>query len=130
MIRRTGSVDYEIDMGDHRRQYRIFHANMLKKWCAPVVTSYFGDEGTEEADDIITWRDEADEEEPVINEELTVQQKLELQELLGKYDATLQSTPGKTTLTEHCIEVGQSQPMRLIAFPTPIEKPSRPSCAT
>ena len=119
VIRRTGSVDYEIDMGDHHRRYRIFHVNMLKKWCAPVVTSYLGDEGTEEADDILTWRDEADEEELIINEELAVQQKLELQELLGKYDATLQSTPGKTTLTEHRIDVGQSQPVRLPPYRLP-----------
>ena len=118
VIRRIGSVDYKIDMGDHHRRYGIFHVNMLKKWCVPVVTSYFGDEGTEEADDIITWRDEADEEELVINKELTVQRKLELQELLEKYDATLQSTPGKT-LTEHRIDVGQSQPVRLPPYCLP-----------
>ena len=64
--------------GRSSQAVRDFHVNMLKKWCVPVVTSYFGDEGTEEADDIITWRDEADEEELVINKELTVQQKLEL----------------------------------------------------
>ena len=85
---------------------------MLKKWCTPVAVSYFADDETEEPDDLVLWRDELGEKQSVVNEALTVRQKQELQALFDKYAGTLQSTPGRMSLAEHRIDVGQSPAVR------------------
>ena len=119
VIRRIGQVDYEVDMGDHRKRLRVFHVNMLKKWHVPAVASYFGDQGADEADDVVLWKDDAEETQPVINEELTPRQKQELQRLLHEYTSTLQDAPGQMMLAEHRIDVGQSRPVRLPPYRLP-----------
>ena len=38
IIQQTGPVDYCVDMYDHRKRKRVFHINMLRKWCSAQQT--------------------------------------------------------------------------------------------
>ena len=41
VIKPVGKVNYLIDMCDRRKRKRVFHINLLKKWCIPTSTGYF-----------------------------------------------------------------------------------------
>ena len=51
ITKRVGLVNYQVDMHDRRKRFRIFHVNMLKEYHLrpPMHTNCFNDEeGTEE----------------------------------------------------------------------------------
>ena len=77
------------------------------------------DHEAEEADDVVLWKDDVEETQPVINEELTPRQKQELQRLLHEHANTLRDAPGQTRFAEHRINVGQSQPVCLPPYRLP-----------
>ena len=59
VIKPVGKVNYLIDTCDHRKRKRVFHINLLKKWCIPTSTGYFTQDVTEEVieDEVPTWQD-------------------------------------------------------------------------
>lgn len=45
---RVGSVNYRVEMHDHRKKNRVFHVNMLKKWHAQVAdVNWMQEEGAD-----------------------------------------------------------------------------------
>ena len=46
-----------------------------------------------------------------VTSNLTVQQQQQLQELMGEFPAIFRETPGRTTVTEHEIHVGDAAPI-------------------
>ena len=112
IVAKKGDVDYVVDLGDRRKRWRTFHVNMLKEWQESKPLSLYTEEGSEEEmDDVVFW-DEGSGKNPVINTELSEQQKQELQHILADYDDVFNSTPGRTQLTDHRINVGTANPVR------------------
>ena len=107
-------------MGNTKKSKRIFHVNMLKKWQVQESTGYLMKEVGEEEDEeeILTW-DGGEDGKPKMWEQLTPIQKQELNVLLKKYERVLQKLPGQTKLTEHTINTGDIQPVRLPPYRIP-----------
>ena len=118
IIKPVGKVTYEVDMHDRRKQKRVFHVNMLKKWETPTDVAMFNDE-VDPSDEIVLWRDATAKQQPVINSSLTPTQLQELHHTLQSFSDVLNSKPGRTTVAEHHIEVGDARPIRLPPYRLP-----------
>ena len=38
--KKVGDVDYQVDMWDKKKRYRVLHVNLLSKWHAPSNNAY------------------------------------------------------------------------------------------
>ena len=54
--RRIGEAYYEVQMKERRKQKRVFHVNMLRKWHPPTAVSFMAEEVGEDVDNVVTWR--------------------------------------------------------------------------
>jgi len=67
IIRKVGTVDYEVGTPGQRREKKIYHVNFLKKWHvlpsvqAALLVEDVGDEMEEEQTEIATWDGPSDE---------------------------------------------------------------------
>ena len=115
VLRKIGTVNYEVDMADRKKKKRILHVNMLKQWYSPTAVSFLAEEVPEETDDIVLWDTpiDRDDEAPVISDRLSPEQHRDLQGLLKEFDDVLNSRPGKTASAECRINTGTSPPIRL-----------------
>ena len=110
VVQHLGKVNYEIEMADKWKKKWIVCINMLRKWHIPlnlVCLAFEVMEDSEESEDLVDWDGScscAEEEKPLVSEELDEQQQAELEELLCESKDVLQSEPGRTTWTEHCID--------------------------
>ena len=59
----------------------------------------------------------------MINDQLSREQKEELQEVLTEFVDSLHSIPGRTMLAEHQIDVGSAHPIKIIFLPTDCHTP-------
>ncbi|KAL5486579.1 hypothetical protein EMCRGX_G019081, partial [Ephydatia muelleri] len=131
VLKQVGTVDYEIDMHDHRKRKRIFHVNMLREFSPPsdsMAVGYWCAEeaylGEPKADDgeVPVWREELGSELeacPVMGEQLTTEQKEELAGVLKEFAGVFSDLPGRTSLAEHPIECGSARPIRLAPYRIP-----------
>ena len=81
IVRWIGAVKYEVDMIGRKKQHRVLHVNMLRKWYVPTATSYLSEEVDNGADDDVVLCREDDPEDdntPTINDKLSPTQKREL----------------------------------------------------
>ena len=105
VVRRTGAVNYEVNMFDTRKRRRVFYVNMLRKWHTPSATSFFVEEVATsplEQDDVVMWKDDCVEDQPVIDEELAE----------DRFSDILKNEPGQTSLVDHQIDTGMAKPVR------------------
>ena len=106
-----GAVNYEIDLRE-RDTTKIVHCNLLRRWHARAE-----EENTslvnvvEESDDIISYRWEQDEP-PQFGDQLTLEDRRKLQQLLKQYPTVMARRPGRTTQAQHQIVTGDAQPVR------------------
>ena len=122
VLRRVGTVTYQIDMFDTRKRRRIFHVNMLRKWHTPNATSFLAEDDDAmdiENEEVVMWRGDEVEDQPVVSKELDTEKHAELQILLGEFSDVLRSTPGRTSMAEHNIETGTANPIRLPPYRLP-----------
>ena len=56
VARRCGKVNYEVRMCDRRKQYKIFHVNMLRVWYPPVDVAGVAIEAVED-EEIVVWKE-------------------------------------------------------------------------
>ena len=121
VVRKVSPVSYEVDMFDHAKRKRVFHVNMLRKWHSPAAVNLWaeGDATSPDPDEIVLWKDDPVPQELSVSEKLSRSQLEELQSLLGEYQDVLRGTPGKTTMAEHAIDTGDSQPVRLHPYRVP-----------
>ena len=119
VIKPVGVVNYLVHLHDRKKSKRVFHINMLREWHAPISTSYLAQIADEEAEeeDIPNWNDAGGT--PTLGDQLSVEQKKELQTLLDEFCSVFQTKPGKTSLAEHCIQVVDNQPVRLPPYRLP-----------
>ena len=118
VTRRIGEACYEIQMTDRRKQKRVFHVNMLRKWHPPTAVSFMAEEGREDVDDVVTWKED-DDGKPQIGSQLSPAQTRDVENILQEFSVVLSSKPGRTTVTEHQIDTGQASPVRLPPYRLP-----------
>ena len=70
-------------------------------------------------DDIIPWEGRPEGERPALGGHLTPTQVAELNQLLQTFEDVLQERPGRTSLTEHWINVGGARPIKLAPYRLP-----------
>ena len=118
VTRRIGEACYEIQMTDRRKQKRVFHVNMLRKWHPPTAVSFMAEEVRKDVDDVVTWKED-DDGTPQIGSQLSPAQTRDVEKILQEFSEVLCSKPGRTTVTEHQIDTGQASPVRLPPYRLP-----------
>ena len=88
---------------------------MLKKWYPPEATSFWTAEEMasepDEEESIPTWKGECGVD-PVINTQLTEQQKGQLLELLTEFEVVMGGNLGQTSACQHHIHTKEGPPVR------------------
>ena len=118
--RKIGDVNYEVEMHDKKKRQRIFHIDMLKPWNTPENVTYMSIlsgkelEGGNECfkNDEIQYPFEMDSEEPKVNPMLNDAQRCQLKNLMQEFKDVFNDIPGRTSLVEHKIDVGDAKPIR------------------
>ena len=83
--KKIGDVNYQVDMREKKKQYRVFHINLLSKWYAPS-TAYTAEVVEEVFDDEIpVWKDNSSEEFRYTTGKLSNSQSQQLYSLLNDY---------------------------------------------
>ena len=119
VIRQVDLVNYEVDLGPHRRKrHPVFHINLLRLFRQPQLVAFTTATSAEDEDNTT---DEAledscpllsDKGEPTVNPLLEEAQPAELMNLLGEFSSTLTAQPGRTNAVQHDIQTGSAQPIR------------------
>ena len=104
VTKRIGRVNYQVRLHDRRKQLRVFHINMLRKWHQPQSENYLVQE-VNESDEIPVWQEEG-KSAPIIGDQLSNEQRQDVKELLAKFEKVFDEKPGQTTLAEHRIQTG------------------------
>ena len=126
VLRKLNEVDYEVETPGRRKDKRIYHINLLKQWHEPNV-ALLALPGEEDDQNIEIPTTEADGVEeglyPLqdgvpdvkmseIAPGLTEEQHKDLEELVAVFPTVFHGKPGRTTLTQHQINVGDAAPIR------------------
>ena len=123
VLKCVGKVNYQIDMHDRRKRKRILHANMLRPWHVPKGTGYYVEEVSDtEQDDVPVWSEGPDsngEDQPLFGDQLSSEQRADMNTLLEEYTDVMQNNPGKTTLAQHHIRTGDARPVKLPPYRLP-----------
>ena len=90
--RRMGTVNYLVNMNNHKKSQRVFHVNMLRKYHIPGETSLLAEEVPDtEAEDIPTWNKlQMSDGEPQMGKKLTDEQQTQLVQLLTEYSCVVE----------------------------------------
>ena len=119
IICQVGEVNYEVDMHDRRKRQHVFHMNMLCQWNATMEMANLVAESVEPQTDgdteAMEWGHHEDGK-PNICEGLREEQRKDLQKMLRDFTDVLQSEPGRTTLAEHRIDIGEAKPIRQVPY--------------
>ena len=108
VTRRTGKVNYEIQMPDKGGRKQVFHINHLRKWLEPAcaVNAVIEDgDGIEE----YRWNNR---QQPQFGQHLSMDQKREIGQLLSQFPRVTSDTPGRTNKATHKIRTMGSPPVR------------------
>jgi len=110
VVRKIGTVDYEVDVGKSRKQLRVYHINMLKKWRVRAETCMFVHTGEDEIIECVL--EESENWRAVeISSELSVKQKQQMGQLLRKYSTVFSDKPSITNAAKFSIETGDAKPI-------------------
>ena len=120
VTRVVDKVNYELDLGPHRRKrFRVFHINLLRQFHQPQLPAFMSPAAADEDDPGTEAILEdchptpAAPGSPTISPDLTQQQQTELTELLEEFRDVLDAKPGRTVLVEHDIHTANAQLTRL-----------------
>ena len=124
VLKRMGRVTYQVDMHDHKKRKRVFHVNMLSEFNTPDLAGCAEELEDIEEDGVAVWSKgptagTEDAEKPAFGEQLSTQQRTELEQLLADFKSIMGNTPGKTDITEHGIQTGTVRPVRLPPYRLP-----------
>ena len=95
ITRKIGDVDYEVELSGRRKNLKILHVNMLRKWYPLSAMDLLAEEvAATSKEDIITWKDQSvDGANPVIGTGLNTEQSEELQDLLESFADMVRDKP-------------------------------------
>ena len=136
VTRKVGTVDYEIEMPGRRQERKIYHVNLMKKWhvMTPQPVLLVADLETEEetsessSGEHESWSEEmsdwghisAEQFFPLVENEglqdmmldIPEPQRGQLAKVLSSYPSVIANTPGRTTVVQHYITVGDAIPVQ------------------
>ena len=121
---KVAEADYRIDING---KSKIFHANMLKSYVTRDTTDQV-------SANVLIDLDDQDSPESFfcplestecvsdvrLHEDLSEDQRLQIQDLLGRYESIFTDLPGRTSLTECHIRMIDETPIRQRPYPVPI----------
>ena len=131
------SVDYEVEVPGRRSGKKVYHINLLKRWypaqpetrtvCLALDTSWQEEMSDEDIpvtgmleENLYPLNAETVEiEMSVIAPNLSEVEQRQLHELLQEFSPVIQTSPGRTTIAEHEIYVGDTFDNGPIASHTP-----------
>jgi len=131
VLRRCENNNYELDLG-HRKA--ILHINCLRKYEAPdadnvqqvnMIISDYTDVEADCADMSAVTGDDRTGVTPQqgvpynIGQQLSAEQRDQMEQLLSRYRGVFSDTPGRTNLTEHVIRVTDETPCYQPAYRIP-----------
>lgn len=132
ILKKVGNVDYRINMDG---KTKTFHANMLKLYIdrnnendagvlgiagvAVVDLADDEDDGEDELCDSPGQKRTEDAREVTVSDELSEEEKTEIQTLLDDFEDVLSDVPGVTTLGVHDIKLTTNEPVRTKPYPLP-----------
>ena len=140
VIRQVTPVDYEVETPGRRKERKVYHINLLKRWYSPPEVSLAGlamfaegddeEEGMEvpvageREDDDLYPSSTGEPAVPIqdIAPDLATDQQQQMQQTMDQFPAVFQAKPGRTTLTEHEIHVGDSAPIRQKPYRIPYSR--------
>ena len=143
VTREVTPVDFEVETPGRRSERKIYHINLLKKWYASPLDTCEACLALIAADD--TDDQEEEEECPAVKgaaddlysgggagvmpidlqtvaPNLTGEQQQQLQGLVDDFPSVFQTTPGRTTITQHQIYVGDAAPIRQKPYRIPYSR--------
>ena len=136
--RKISSVNYEVKTPGRRREQKVYHINLLKKWFPPVSTqevaclsmegAYDEEEecpitqGTEEDLYPVVRTLAVDIDLKEVAPNLSTQQEQQLQSLMVEFPSVFQTTPGRTSLVQHEIHLSSPSPIRQKAYRIPYSR--------
>ena len=137
VLKKMSDVNYVISTPDKRRKETLCHINLIKKYykrdeegestatfvVAPTVAVHRVED--EEQEEVVkldkletSWRDNESflMEMPKMLQHLSEEEACELGSLLQSYEDVFRSTPGRTTLMQHDVDVQDSKPVKQRAY--------------
>ena len=125
VTRRLGAVNYEVEITTPQHRLKIFHINMLKKWHEP--------EAGPESEEVYCVMDEQEElpcldrnnqemSEAIFGEDLTVQQRKQMESVIQRHNAVIRQAPGRTDLVTHRIPTNDLPAIRQRPYRMSAEK--------
>lgn len=113
----------------------MYHISLLKQWhnlssqesqAALLAANPERNEQDEEEEEVeehfLLLREQRPEIIHSQDTHLTAEQKTQLEAVVSEFPSIFNSTPGKTSLVEHLIHVGDAAPVRQIAYHLPYSK--------
>lgn len=133
VTKKVSPVDYEVEMPGRRKEKRVYHINLLKKWndddglrmnaLLAKVDELTVNAHEVELTDLPEYPEEnADDFELHLSPELTEKQKTDLEQLINEFRPIFSEQPGKTTVTEHVIDTGRVNPISQQPYRIPLAR--------
>ena len=116
VVAKLNDVTYKICTPERRKKTRLFHINSMKEWTSPtaVFSVHFCEEETlpaTETLDVFPYERHEGSALPTIGDQLSPEQRRDLDELLHTHEALFDTNPGHTDIVEHRIETGTCKPV-------------------
>ncbi len=132
VTRQVTPVDYELEMPGRRKERKVYHINLLKRWNpAPAITllatcTLEEPEEEEEVSDLFPWEAIEDPELPELGEiqspDLSEEKQEQLLAVAEEFSPVFRKTPGRTSLTQHVIHVSDEKPVHQKPYRVPYSK--------
>lgn len=134
--RKISDVDYEVETPGRRREKRVYHINLLKKWHDPSVhaqqAALFGkapvtrEPDQEEGEEVeeLFLPTQQHELQNVLDQgdHLRPKQADQLRALANDFPSVFAAKPGRTTLVKHSIHVGNAAPIHQKSYRLPYSR--------
>ena len=134
----VSEIDYEVQTPGRRREKKVYHVNLLKKWQKPETVEVFtaldyNQEGhsaesceEENLEEFLLYTEESSGDEDGIkvdiNPKLDAQKRFSLKELLHEFRDLFGNKLGRTQAFEHSIEAGDATLIRKAPYRFPCPK--------
>ena len=102
-------MDYLVEMPDRKKNRKVFHVNLLKKWETAIAMCNLANEVNEE--EFPDWK-ASKTTQLSMESYLSNQERQEMTQILEEFQDVLQGKPGQTNMAEHTINT-DSKPIRL-----------------
>ena len=91
-------MDYLVEMPDRKKNRKVFHVNLLKKWETAIAMCNLANEVNEE--EFPDWK-ASKTTQLSMESHLSNQERQEMTQILEEFQDVLQGKPGQTNMAEH-----------------------------